>query len=72
MTLEAQALKPVLDQLSQEDKRELASYLLEESGPDIHPAWKDEIRRRMADVESGAEKGIPASEVMARLKARFQ
>lgn len=72
MTAAAQALKPVLDRLSVEDRRELASYLLEESEPDIHPAWKDEIKERMADVESGVEKGVPASEIMARLKARFK
>jgi putative addiction module component (TIGR02574 family) len=32
--------------------------------PDIQAAWNDEIGRRVKEIESGAEEGIPAAQVM--------
>jgi len=32
--------------------------------PELEAAWKDEIERRVKDIQSGAEKGIPAEDVM--------
>lgn len=32
--------------------------------PKLAAAWEDEIGRRVKDIQSGAEKGIPALEVM--------
>ena len=32
--------------------------------PDLKRAWDDEIERRIKEIESGAEKGIPAAQVM--------
>ena len=32
--------------------------------PKLEAAWADEIERRVNDIQSGAERGIPASEVM--------
>ena len=38
----------------------------------LHPEWKDELRRRIDDVESEVTKGIPAEQVMAEAKARLR
>ena len=32
--------------------------------PDLEAAWDDEIERRVKEIESGAEEGIPAAQVM--------
>ena len=32
--------------------------------PELEAAWDDEIERRVKDIQSGAEKGIPAEDVM--------
>jgi putative addiction module component (TIGR02574 family) len=34
-------------------------------------AWEAEINRRLADIDAGRTKWIPAEEVMARLKAKY-
>ncbi len=32
--------------------------------PELEAAWDDEIERRVKDIQSGEEKGIPAEDVM--------
>ena len=32
--------------------------------PELETAWNDEIERRVKEIDSGAEKGIPAEDVM--------
>ena len=32
--------------------------------PELEAAWDDEIERRVKQIQTGAEKGIPAEEVM--------
>jgi putative addiction module component (TIGR02574 family) len=32
--------------------------------PELEAAWDDEIERRVKEIQSGAEKGIPAADVM--------
>jgi putative addiction module component (TIGR02574 family) len=32
--------------------------------PELVAAWDDEIERRVKEIQSGAEKGIPAEDVM--------
>jgi len=34
------------------------------AAPELEAAWDDEIERRVKDIQSGAEKGIPAEDVM--------
>jgi putative addiction module component (TIGR02574 family) len=34
------------------------------SDPELAAAWGDEVERRVKEIESGAEKGIPAAQVM--------
>ena len=51
---------------------ELFDNLLAESfaqpDPEVERAWKMETRRRVAEIESGAVKGIPGEQVMAELR----
>jgi putative addiction module component (TIGR02574 family) len=60
-------------QLPREQISELFDLLLAESfaQPDasVEQAWKAETRRRIAEIESGAVRGIPGDEVMAELRA---
>jgi putative addiction module component (TIGR02574 family) len=41
---------------------------LHSSEPEIEAAWKTEIDRRVAEIESGKVKGVPAEEVSARIQ----
>jgi len=34
------------------------------AAPELKAAWDDEIGRRVKEIQSGAEKGIPAEDVM--------
>jgi len=36
--------------------------------PGLSPAWRAEIRRRVADIQSGRETGIDGEEVMAKAR----
>jgi putative addiction module component (TIGR02574 family) len=42
-----------------------------EVDPDIKAAWDIELRRRMADFESGKDQGIPAEEVFAEMRKKY-
>ena len=59
-------------QLPREQAAELFNRLLADtvSMPDaeVEQAWKDETRRRIAEIESGAEPGVSSDEAMARLR----
>jgi putative addiction module component (TIGR02574 family) len=67
-------MTPTTDQLYQaalalpEDERaELAGRLLDSLAPDTpsppHPAWREELRRRLAQVDSGEVTPVPWGEV---------
>ena len=47
-------------------ERLLSNYRLPDSAMDT--AWAEEIKRRIDDIESGREVGIPGEEVMARVR----
>ena len=34
------------------------------AAPELEAAWDDEIEQRVKDIQSGAEKGIPAKDAM--------
>jgi putative addiction module component (TIGR02574 family) len=67
-----------LDEIVEETKRwppervgELVDRLTENlhtSDPEIEAAWKTEVDRRIAEIESGKVKGVPAEEVSARIQ----
>jgi putative addiction module component (TIGR02574 family) len=44
----------------------LSNYRLPD--PKVDAAWAGEIKRRIDDIESGREVGIPGEEVMARAR----
>ena len=65
-------------QLSPPERGELIHRLIvslegtpEDSPEVIAKAWDDEISRRVADMEAGRTKWIPADEVMARLRSKI-
>ena len=71
--IEAQAL-----QLTPKERGELAHRLIvsldgepEDSPEAIAKAWDEEIARRVADMDAGRTKWIPADEVMTRLRAKI-
>jgi len=65
-------------QLSAEDCARLAVSLLcslEDSGEDrveVEKLWIAEAKRRAQEIEDGSSVGIPASDVLARLKSKHE
>ncbi len=59
-------------ELVPEDRARLAEELLAslEGGlePEVDAAWDEELRKRIAEVESGTVKLVPADEVFARAR----
>jgi putative addiction module component (TIGR02574 family) len=68
-------LKQVLT-LNEKDRASVAGALIESlhgpADPGVEEAWDAEIRRRIEELESGAVKGIPWSEVRERLFRGFE
>ena len=69
--LKAQALE-----LSPSDRDELVRALIasvdgdpEDTPQAIARAWEEEIERRIANLDSGKTKGIPAEQVLADIRA---
>jgi putative addiction module component (TIGR02574 family) len=57
--------------LPAEDRVRLAEELLatvQEVDAEVEAAWEDEIRRRIAEIDSGTAKLIPADEVFAEVR----
>ena len=46
----------------------LSARLHDDIAPEIEEAWRQETRRRIADIESGKEVGIPGEIVSARIR----
>lgn len=68
-------IKSHLGNLSQEDRAELAYFLLtslEPEEPGAAAAWDDEIARRAAEVRAGMAQGVPAETVFAELLERYR
>jgi putative addiction module component (TIGR02574 family) len=59
-------------ELAPEDRARLAEELLASLEGDLEPgvdaAWDAALRKRIAEVESGAVKLVPADEVFARVR----
>jgi putative addiction module component (TIGR02574 family) len=62
-------------ELSERDRATLAGLLIEsleaEPEPDVEEAWRDEIKRRVADIEAGTVETVPWEEVRRRLLDRL-
>ena len=67
--LEAQALK-----LTPEERVQLADRLIASVFEDheVEEAWAVEVERRIAEIESGRSKLIPAAEAIARARAAIK
>jgi putative addiction module component (TIGR02574 family) len=61
--------------LSDKERAELAYFLLHsldsEEDPDAEAAWKEEVRRRMAEIRSGQVTGKPAEQVFAKVREKY-
>ena len=60
--------------LDENDRAALANLILESleaSDPDAEQAWSEEIKRRVAELDSGAVQTIPWSEVRSNLAAKL-
>jgi putative addiction module component (TIGR02574 family) len=59
--------------LSDKERAELASHLIDSLDPTVEPdaelAWQEEIARRLDEVESGRVKTIPWDEVKRKGRA---
>jgi putative addiction module component (TIGR02574 family) len=74
MTKAVQEIKSHLRQLSQEERAELAGFLLESLEPEEEgaaAAWDTEIARRMSEIRCGTTTGKPAEQVFAELRKQY-
>jgi len=62
-------------ELSEEERAELASSLLESLDPvreqGVQEAWNEEIARRIAELDSGQAETVPWPEVQRRVSAKL-
>ena len=75
MTTQTAEIMDVVDSLPIDMKLELIDHLLESISPsrkEIDEAWKDEVERRIDEVENGEVKLIPLEEVFARMRERYK
>ena len=68
-SVEAEAMK-----LTAEERAQLADRLIASLFEDaqIEDAWEVEVERRIAEIEAGRSKLIPASEAIARARAALK
>ncbi len=67
--------KAQLSVLSEQQRAELAYYLLSSLGPEedgVGPAWDEEVSRRVGEIRSGKVSGRPAGQVFAELREAKQ
>jgi len=68
-------LKAELAELSVDERAELGYFLLESLPPEKFieddAAWAEELQRRLAEINSGKDVGIPAEQVIAELRAKY-
>ena len=70
--------KQLLEQaltLSEQERAEIAGVLIESLEPapdsDVEEAWRQEVARRVAELDSGAARTVPWEEVRDRLFSRL-
>jgi putative addiction module component (TIGR02574 family) len=70
MSQVTEALYQIAMTLPETERVSLADRILDsvspEEGVQLHPAWKEEIRRRLAQIDSGEVTPIPWEEVKRR------
>ena len=74
MTAQTLEIMDVVDSLPIDMRLEIIDHLLESISPtnkEVEDAWKEEVERRIDEVESGEVKLIPGEEVFARMRERY-
>ena len=74
MTAQTLEIMDVVDSLPIDMKLEIIDHLLESISPRnkvVEDAWKEEVERRIDEVESGKVALIPGEEVFARMRKRY-
>jgi putative addiction module component (TIGR02574 family) len=73
MSDRVQAVADAALKLPPEDREQLVERLIAslDQGPALHPDWHDEIVRRLAEMQAGRTRFVPADEAMARLTAHI-
>ncbi len=75
MTNTLERLKAELQTLSDQERAELAHFLLrsldQQEDADAEAAWDAELTRRAADIEGGKVVGKPATQVFAELREKY-
>ncbi len=76
MSIAVEKLKPVLAELTVEERSELARFLVDsidlEGGTDVEAAWDEELARRADEINCGKASGKPAEVVFAELRERYR
>ena len=76
MTQAALDLREQLTRLPERDRAELAEFLLDSLSPaysaEIEKEWEAGLKRREEEILSGRVVGIPAEQVMAELRQRYE
>jgi len=74
MTSTLQELKDASVGLPAPQRAELAHFLLRSLEPEEDgwaEAWQEELARRLQDIRTGQVVGVPAEEVLTRLRERY-
>lgn len=74
MVLSLEQVKDAATRLPFSERAELAQFLLQSLEPQEDgwaDAWRDELTRRLEEIRTGQVVGIPAEEVLGRLRERY-
>ena len=76
MTQAALDLREQLARLPEEDRAALADFLLDSLSPEyeakLEEEFEAELKRREEEILSGRVVGVPAEQVMAELRERYE
>lgn len=74
MSLSIDQFKAEAMKLSPEERADLADWLWVSATPraEVEAAWEAEIARRVAEIDAGTAKLIPAEEVMAKIEEKLR
>jgi len=75
MTAQTLEIMDVVDSLPIDMKLEIIDHLLESISPtnkEVEEAWKEEVERRIDEVERGEVELIPLEEVRERFRSRYR
>ena len=74
MALTMEQLKMEAMRLTPEERADLADWLWISATPraEVEAAWEAEIARRVAEIDAGTAKLIPAEEVIEKIEAKLR